>query len=66
MPAGSFSGATEIRLTYRDSPDPEDPPLLNYSDYYVRGVGLVRSVAEDPAGDPSKRVETLLKSFEFP
>lgn len=66
VPAGDFAEATEVRLTYRNAGDPGVEPLLIYYDYYVRGVGLVRSVAEDPAGDPGKKVETLLKSFEFP
>lgn len=66
VPAGEFPEATEVRLSYRDAGDPGVEPLLIYYDYYVRGVGLVRSVAEDPAGDESKKIETVLKSYEFP
>jgi hypothetical protein len=66
VPAGDFDDATVIMLTYRDSHEPGVEPLLIYHDYYVRGIGLVRSVADDPDGDESKRVETVLKSFQFP
>lgn len=66
VPAGEFKDAVEVRLTYRDAGEPGVEPLMVYHDYYVRGVGLVRSVADDPSGDPNNRVETVLVSFEFP
>lgn len=66
VPAGEFEDATVVHLTYRDSHEPGVEPLLLYYDYYVRGIGLVRSVADDPAGDESKRIETVLKSYQFP
>lgn len=66
VPAGAFKDAIEVRLTYRDAGEPGVDPLMIYHDYYVRGVGLVRSVAEDPSGNPDNRVETVLMSFEFP
>lgn len=55
-----------VALTYRDSHEPGVEPLMIYRDYYVRGVGLVRSIADDPSGDESKRIETVLKSYAFP
>ncbi len=66
VPAGEYVDSTVVFLTYRDSDDPDEPPLMVYRDYYVRGVGLVRSVADDPSGDEAKRIETVLKSFSFP
>ncbi len=66
VPAGDFKDAIEVRLSYRDAGEPGVDPLMIYRDYYVRGVGLVRSVAEDPSGDADKRVETVLISFKFP
>lgn len=66
VPAGDFKDAIEVRLTYRDAGEPGVEPLMIYWDYYVRGVGLVRSVAEDPGGDDTKRIETVLLSYEFP
>lgn len=66
VPAGEFPEATVVALTYRDSHEPGVEPLMIYRDYYVRGVGLVRSIADDPSGDESKRIETVLKSYAFP
>jgi len=66
VPAGDFKDAVEVRLTYRDAGEPGVEPLMVYHDYYVRGIGLVRSIADDPSGNPDNRVETVLMSFEFP
>lgn len=67
VPAGSFSDVIEVVTTYYDDFPTIDPdPKVIYRDYYARGVGLVKSVTEDPSGDASHRIEQLLVDYSFP
>ena len=68
VPAGAFADVIEVVTTYYDDDSPTiDPtPKVVYRDYYARGVGLVKSVTEDPSGDLSNRVEQLLVDYSFP
>jgi hypothetical protein len=64
VPAGSFDGVVEIVSRYSDGAS-GDPKVI-YRDYYARGVGLIKSVTEDPSGDPSSRIEQVLLDYGFP
>lgn len=66
VPAGRFDDVLEVRSAYRDRAGGDAEPRIVYRDYYARGVGLVRSVAEDPSGDPAKRVEQVLIEYRPP
>jgi len=66
VPAGRFEDVVEVVTTYfDDARDPQKAKVV-YHDYYVRGVGLVKSVTEDPSGDPSNRIEQVLVDYRFP
>ena len=64
VPAGRFDGVVEIVSRYYDA-TARNPKVI-YRDYYARGVGLIKSVAEDPSGDPDSRVEQVLLDYGFP
>ncbi len=64
VPAGHFEDVLEVRTTYTEG-DSATPKII-YHDYYVRGVGLVRSVTEDPSGDTANRIEQVLVRYSFP
>jgi hypothetical protein len=66
VPAGSFADVAEVETRYRDLSEASVAPRVIYHDFYARGVGLVRSVTEDPSGDAANRVELLLRSYRFP
>jgi hypothetical protein len=66
VPAGSFENVLEVETSYRDDPDPLAPPKVVYRDYYARGVGLLRSVTEDPSGAAGNRIEQVLVRYDFP
>jgi len=67
VPAGAFTDVIEVQTTYYDDFPTIDPvPKVIYRDYYARGVGLVKSVTEDPTGDASHRIEQLLVDYSFP
>ena len=65
VPAGKFAEALPVHTEYREI-DAGEKPTMEYDDYYVRGVGLVRSVTRDPSGDPKKAIEIRLKEYHFP
>jgi hypothetical protein len=66
VPAGRFTDVVEIETVYRDAGEPLGPSKILYHDYYARGIGLVRSISEDPSGDPSHRIEQVLLEYHFP
>jgi hypothetical protein len=66
VPAGSFEDVTEIETVYREDGEGGGKVDVVYHDFYVRGVGLVKSVSEDPSGDTSNRLEQVLRSYHFP
>lgn len=66
VPAGSFEDVTEIETVYRENAEGGGQVDVVYHDFYVRGVGLVKSVSEDPSGGSSERVEQVLRSYRFP
>jgi len=66
VPAGRFEDVVEIETLYRDASDGEVETEVVYRDYYARGVGLVRSVTEDPSGDATHRIEQVLLEYHFP
>ena len=66
VPAGSFEDVLEVETQYRDVADGTPEPKVIYRDYYAHGVGLVRSVTEDPSGDPSNRIEQVLLEYSIP
>jgi hypothetical protein len=66
VPAGTFDGAVEIVSRYYDAAAPDQGPKVVYRDYYAQGVGLIKSITEDPGGDPSARVEQVLVDYGFP
>lgn len=65
VPAGLFEDVLEVETHYRDVADGPEPKVI-YHDYYARGVGLIRSVTEDPSGDPSHRIEQVLLEYSLP
>jgi len=65
VPAGRFEDVVEIETTYRDVSEGPAPKIL-YRDFYARGVGLVKSISQDPSGDPSDRIEQVLLEFHLP
>jgi hypothetical protein len=66
VPAGSFDGVIEIVSRYYDAATSSHNPKVIYRDYYARGVGLIKSVTEDPSGDPGSRIEQVLLDYGFP
>ena len=66
VPAGRFEEVVELETLYRDASQGEIAVNVIYRDYYARGVGLVRSVTEDPSGDPAHRIEQVLLEYDFP
>jgi len=66
VPAGTFDGVVEIVSRYYDVSARDPGPKVIYHDYYARGVGLVKSVTEDPQGNASARVEQVLLDYGFP
>lgn len=65
VPAGRFEDVVEIETIYRDVSEGIEPKIL-YRDFYARGVGLLKSISQDPSGDPSNRIEQVLVDFHFP
>ena len=63
VPAGHFENALEVRSSYSD--EGPDPQVL-YTDWYVRGIGLVRSLTEDPSGNRANQIEQVLIEYHFP
>jgi len=66
VPAGTFRDVIEVAIAYYDDSDRAVHPKVLYRDYYARGVGLVKSVTEDPSGDPTHTIEQVLLEYEFP
>lgn len=66
VPAGTFHDVLAVHLEYHDPKDARPGPNVVYDDYYVRGVGLVRSVTLDPSGDESHTLEQVLLEYSFP
>lgn len=66
VPAGTFSDALAVHIEYRDPSDAGPGPNVVYDDYYVRGVGLIRSVTTDPSGEDVHTVEQVLLEYSFP
>jgi hypothetical protein len=66
VPAGTFEDVVEVSIAYFDDRERDVRPKVLYHDYYARGVGLVKSVTEDPSGDPTHTVEQVLVEYEFP
>lgn len=65
VPAGSFD-ALEVVSSYFEGPERTALPQVIYTDYYARGVGLVKSITDDPSGDVSHRIEQVLLAYEIP
>jgi len=65
VPAGKFPEALQVHTEYREN-EAGEKPTMEFDDYYVKGVGLVRSVTHDPSGDPAKAIEIRLKEYDFP
>jgi hypothetical protein len=65
VPAGRFEDVVEIEMTYRDISEGMAPQIL-YRDFYARGVGLLKSIVQDPSGEPSNRIEQVLLEFQIP
>ncbi len=66
VPAGDFEDVLEIETHYRDASEGSLEPKAIYRDYYARGVGLIRSVVEDPSGNPDNRIEQVLLEYAIP
>lgn len=66
VPAGTFPEALAVHIEYHDPTDARQGPAVVYDDYYVRGIGLVRSSTTDPSGDGSHAIETVLVEYRFP
>ena len=66
VPAGTFDDVVEVVTTYFDESREGQQPKVVYHDYYVRGIGLVKSVTEDPSGESGHRIEQLLLEYHFP
>ncbi len=56
----------EVVTTYFDESHEALKPEVVYHDFYARGVGLVKSVTEDPLGEDANRVEQVLLEYQFP
>jgi hypothetical protein len=66
VPAGRFDEVLDVETEYRDASEGSLVPKVVYHDYYARGVGLIKSVTEDPSGDESNRIEQVLLEFSIP
>ncbi len=66
VPAGRFENVLEVETQYRDASEGSLGPKVIYRDYYACGVGLIRSVTEDPSGDTSNRIEQVLLEYSIP
>ncbi len=66
VPAGTFENVVEVSIAYFDDSERQIRPKVLYRDYYARGVGLVKSVTEDPSGNPANTIEQVLVDYEFP
>jgi hypothetical protein len=66
VPAGRFRNVLEIETLYRDASEGSHEPKVIYRDYYARGVGLIKSVTEDPSGNRSNRIEQVLLEYSIP
>lgn len=66
VPAGVFEDVLEVETQYRDAAEKDLDPKVIYRDYYAHGVGLIRSVTEDPSGDLSNRIELVLLEYSIP
>ncbi len=64
VPAGTFDDVVEVVIRYYEGSDPQ--PKIVYRDYYARGVGLVKSLTEDPGGNERNTVEQVLVAYKFP
>jgi len=64
--SGTFDGGIEIVSRYYDVTALDPGPKGIYRDYYARGVGLIKSVTEDPLSSASARVEQVLLDYGFP
>jgi len=63
VPAGDFADVIVVETTYRTE---DGPVVMSYRDVYARGVGLVHSLAFDPAAPNDRRVEQRLLRYELP
>lgn len=66
VPAGTFDDVLAVHIEYRDPEDVGPAPNVVYDDFYVRGVGLVRSLTTDPSGDETHTIEQVLLEYHFP
>jgi hypothetical protein len=66
VPAGTFHDVLPIHIEYHDPTDAKPGPNVLYDDFYVRGVGLIRSITRDPSGDETHTIEQLLLDYSFP
>lgn len=66
VPAGTFDDVVEVVTTYFDESRESQQPRAVYHDFYARGIGLVKSVTEDPSGPAGARVEQVLLDYRFP
>jgi hypothetical protein len=66
VPAGRFENVLEVVTEYHDAKEGSLEPKVIYRDFYARGVGLIRSVTEDPSGDSSNRIEQVLLEYSIP
>ena len=66
VPAGRFEDVVEVDTVYHDASEGEGAAKVVYRDYYARGVGLVRSVTEDPSGDEANLIEQELLEYHAP
>jgi len=64
VPAGRFEDVVEVETLYRDPREGVGIEVV-YHDFYARGIGLVKSVSEDPSGDPSSRIEQVLLEYHL-
>jgi hypothetical protein len=66
VPAGKFRDVLMVESKYWDGDVSDEKPLMRYEDYYVRGVGLVRSVTFNDQEGGRQIVEQSLLRYAFP
>jgi hypothetical protein len=66
VPAGRFRDVLEVETLYRDASEKSGGPKVIYRDYYARGVGLIKSVTEDPSGNRANQIEQVLLEYSIP
>lgn len=66
VPAGTFSNVLEIETVYIDQSEAEATPQVVYHDYYAKGVGLIRSLTDDPESNEENHMEQVLLEYDFP